>query len=530
MCGSGFFAWTSTYYFRNSLPRIVAALSERRPANASVAHEHESAEPATPIAVHPQNPKYFLFCGKPLVLVAATEHYGSVINRRFDFTRYLAEAADKRQTVTRLFLLFRELQSSRNPYSPLKAESPDFVAPYPRPGPGKAMDGEPMYNLDAWNPEYFDRLHRFLSTASSLGIVVELTVFSNTYSDQVWALNPLRDKNNLQGIGKGEWQEYTSLKDQALVDRQIGLARKIVQETSSYDNIYYEICNEPGGGQPNHVTPSEVDAWQEKIATTIRGELRKLNRQHLVAGQMAFSYSPHFSQKFDSSFSAPLLDAVNVHPLPNLVFGGRNYQLGNFMSKELRLAEFRDFFLATYPAHKPAVSDEDNAASLYRDEVGWTIHRKRAWMAVICGGHYDYIDFSIQAGQEAGTQDSRGKIRAWMRNLSEFIHSFDFIHAQPAPYWIATQPASLVSATLANGAADYITYLADGREISDPTACQPITGRLEFIPPEGTYRARFYSPTAGVYSPGVRVSGGNRVTFELPSFEQDIVLRVTRER
>jgi len=136
------------------------------------AQEKQSPRHAAPIAIHPENPKYFLFRGKPLVLVAASEHYGSVINRRFDFARYLAEAADKKQTLTRTFLLYRELQSARNPYSPLKAESPDFVAPYTRPGPGKAMDGEPKYDLDRWNPEYFARLHRFLSMASDLGIVV----------------------------------------------------------------------------------------------------------------------------------------------------------------------------------------------------------------------------------------------------------------------------------------------------------------------------------------------------------------------
>jgi hypothetical protein len=40
---------------------------------------------AEPLRIHPDNPKYFLFRGKPLVLVTATEHYGSVINRPFDF-------------------------------------------------------------------------------------------------------------------------------------------------------------------------------------------------------------------------------------------------------------------------------------------------------------------------------------------------------------------------------------------------------------------------------------------------------------
>lgn len=482
-----------------------------------------------PFTIHPDNPKYFLFRGKPRVLIAPTEHYGSVVNRRFDYARYLAEAAEKKQTVTRTFLLFRELQGARNPYSPAKPESPDFVTPYVRSGPGNARDGEPKYDLDRWNAEYFDRLHRFLSLASDLGIVAELTVFSNTYADSVWELNPLNAANNLQSVGKGDWQEYNALRDQALVARQIAFARKIVQETSGYDNIYYEICNEPGGGLEHHATLEEVNAWQAKIAGVLREELRKLNRKHLVAGQQAFAYAPHFYQAFDESFTGPMLDAVNIHPLPNLIYQGRTYQLGNFMSKELQLAEFREFFLATYPAHKPTISDEDNCASCYRDRIGWTIHRKRAWMAVMCGAHYNYIDFSLQVGVEAGTEESRRSIRTWLKNLSEFIHTFDFIGAKPMPDWIESSPAPLISTSLAAVGKDYVAYLADPREVTDPSAGRPVSGSVSFALPPGSYVASFYSPRSGCYSPGVGVSGGRTITLEMQPFEDDIVLRVTRK-
>jgi hypothetical protein len=509
-------SWQPLHAYGN--PRLAAASADRA--------QDASREP---FAIHPDNPKYFLFRGKPRVLIAPTEHYGSVINRRFDYARYLTEAADKKQTVTRTFLLFRELQGARNPYSPAKPESPDFVTPYVRSGPGSARDGEPKYDLDRWNAEYFDRLHGFLSLASELGIVAELTVFSNTYADSVWELNPLHAANNLQALGKGDWQEYNTLRDQALVNRQIAYARKIVQETSSYDNIYYEICNEPGGGLEHHATLEEVNAWQTKIAGVIREELRKLNRKRLIAGQQAFAYAPHFYQAFDDSFSGPLLDAVNIHPLPNLIYKGRTYQLGNFMSKELQLAEFRDFFLATYPAHKPTISDEDNCASCYRDHTGWTIHRKRAWMAVMCGAHYDYIDFSLQAGAEAGTDESRRSIRTWMKNLSEFIHSFDFIKAKPLPEWIESSPPALLSASLAAVGKDYVAYLADAREVTDPNAGRPIAGPISFTVPPGAYVASFYSPHSGCYSPGADVSGGQRVTLEMEPFEDDIVLRVTRK-
>lgn len=483
---------------------------------------------AEPITIHPKNSKYFLFRGKPLVLIAASEHYGSVVNRRFDFERYLVEAADRKQTVTRTFLLYRELQSARNPCSPVKPESPDYVAPWPRTGPGKALDGEPKYDLDRWNPEYFNRLHEFLSAASRHGIAVELTVFSNTYADNIWALNPLRDKNNLQGIGNVEWPEYISLQDKKLVECQVAYARKIIEETSGYDNVYYEICNEPGGGVANHVTPAEVDAWQQAMADTLRDELRKLNRQHLLMGQRAFSYTPQFHQDFDRAFGGTMLDAVNVHPLPNLTLKGHTYNLGQFMSKELQLRAFRDFFLASYSERKPCISDEDNAASLYLDDVGWTIDRKRAWTAILSGAHYDFIDFSIKAGIESGTQESRHKIRSWMRNLSAFIHSFDFIHARPMTGWLSAKPAHLVATTLANEGQDYAIYLADAREATDPTAGQPISGNVSFRLPEGSYNVCLYSPAAGQYSPYLPAEGGRESTFELAPFTDDVVIRARR--
>jgi Family of unknown function (DUF6298) len=501
------------------------------PLLAALAMAAPAGEPASPIAIHPENPHYLLFRGRPLVLIAATEHYGSVINRPFDFDRYLRDAAERKQTVTRTFLLFRELQAAQNPSSPAKPESPDFVTPWPRTGPGKALDGEPRYDLDKWNPEYFHRLRRFLSRAAELGIVVELTIFSNTYTDQVWGLNPLRTQNNIQGVGKVEFPEYNTLRDNDLVGRQLAYARKIVQETAGFDNVYYEICNEPGGGFPGHATPAEVDAWQAEIGRAVREELKRLGRTHLVFGSQAFRYHPKFAQDLDASFADPKFDAVNVHPLPDTSLGGRTFMMGNFMSKELALAELRDFGLTVHGlARKPCVMDEDNAASIYRDDVGWTIHRKRAWVGVMTGCHYDYIDFSITVGSESGTAESRRKIRSWMRNLSEFIHGFDFIHAAPAPGWVEERPAPLVVATLAIPGKDYAAYLADAREVTDPAAGSAVGGKIAFGLPEGSYALSLYSPAGGLVSPSIPLEGGRRQEINLSPFTHDIVVRVTRVR
>ena len=173
------------------------------------------------------------------------------------------------------------------------------------------------------------------------------------------------------------------------------------------------------------------------------------------------------------------------------------------------------------------VMDEDNCASLYRDEVGWTIHRKRAWTALLSGSHYDYIDFSINVGAEAGTEASRAKIRTWMKNLSEFFHSFDFVRSRALSNWLQSKPAGTVESVLGIEGEEYVVYLADAREVTDPagqfTHSRP---RLKLPLPAGRYEARVYSPSSGGYSPAIWIQSSGLAEIDLPSFKEDIVIRV----
>jgi len=477
------------------------------------------------VRINPENPHYLLFRGKPLPLISASEHYGSVINRPFDFEKYLDDAAEHKMTMTRTFLLYRELQSARNPSSPCKPESPDFITPFVRRGPGKALDGEPVYDLDTWNPEYFERLHRFLDAASKRGIVVELTVFSNSYSPETWALNPFRSENNLQHVGKIEWEEYITLKDKELLRRQEAYARKIIQETSQYGNIYYEICNEPGGGISGHATPEEVDAWQREMAHVMRDEMRRLNRPHLLAGQQAFTYAAQNAFPMDATYADDTFDIANDHPLPNTHLDGKTFEMGNFMSEELMLRQVGDYCRSAYAHAKPSVLDEDNSASMYRDPIGWTIHRKRAWTALFSGCHYDYIDFSITVGSEAGTSASRAGIRSWMQHLSEFISGYDAVHSHPDISWIGAVSESLTLSALVNSSHDYVAYLGDAREVTNPLAGQPIDSVVTLTLPAGSYDVSLYSPATGGTSPAILMHGGTSQRLRLPSFREDLVIR-----
>jgi Family of unknown function (DUF6298) len=480
------------------------------------------------IRIHPQNEKVFLFRGRPRVLICATEHYGSVVNRTFDFGRYLDEAAARGQTLTRLFLLFRELQTARNPHSPLKVESPDYVAPWPRSGSGRALDGEPRFDLAQWNDEFFVRLVRFVSLASERGIVVELTLFSNTYTDQVWALNPLRRDNNLQGLGYVHWADYTSPRHPDLVAHQQAYVRRIVQATHGFDNVYYELCNEPGGGIDDHAAPHEVDTWQREMASVLRDEESRLGTRHLLFWSQAFTYRDGAAvQDVETSFADPAFDAVNVHPLPDVTLGGRTYQLGQFMGKQLQLREMRDFCAATARLPKPCCLDEDNTASLYRDLDGWTIHRKRAWVAVLSGCHYDYIDFSILAGQESGTMASRQAIRAWMQHLTAFVHERDLVTGQPGLDWLDDLPSHVLGVTFGVADREYVAYLADRREIDQTGYGELIAGSASITLPAGQFGLATFSPTSGAWSPWLPLPDG-RSTVDLPPFRHDLVLVARR--
>ena len=46
-----------------------------------ISRNYSRAMASPALRLHPDNPKIFQFRGKPLVLLCATEHYGSVINR-----------------------------------------------------------------------------------------------------------------------------------------------------------------------------------------------------------------------------------------------------------------------------------------------------------------------------------------------------------------------------------------------------------------------------------------------------------------
>ena len=56
-----------------------------------------------PLRLSPANPHYFEYKGKPLITVTSGEHYGAVLNKDFDYRRYLDALALNGLNATRIF-------------------------------------------------------------------------------------------------------------------------------------------------------------------------------------------------------------------------------------------------------------------------------------------------------------------------------------------------------------------------------------------------------------------------------------------
>ena len=65
--------------------------------------QYSCSDEYAPLSLHPDNQHYFLFRGKPAVLIGSTEHYGAVMNLDFDYVRYLDELSARGLNITRTF-------------------------------------------------------------------------------------------------------------------------------------------------------------------------------------------------------------------------------------------------------------------------------------------------------------------------------------------------------------------------------------------------------------------------------------------
>ena len=429
-----------------------------------------------PLVLHPANPHYFLFRGKPTIIITSGEHYGAVMNLDFDYVKYLETLRRDGMNHTRTFTgaAYVEPQGAFNIERNSMAPAPGrYITPWARSTiPGYANGGN-KFDLNKWDENYFRRLKDFIAQASKRGIIVEVNLFCPFYADAQWKLSPFNTINNVNGLGNvGRLDVYTLDKHGGLLEVQERFVRRIVAELKDFDNIFYEICNEP------YATNIPMN-WQERIVDVIVDSEKNFPEKHLISLNISNGSqkieNPHRSVSvFNFHYAAPP-DAVALNYGLNKVIGDNE-------------TGFR------------GVSDDP--------------YRMEAWDFIVAGGGlYNNLDYSFTVGHEDGTfaypntQPGGGTaaLRKQLRILRDFIYGFDFLKMKPDNSVIKeVVPQGMTARALVEHGKAYAIYL---RPVSHTQFSARWTGLVE---PEFSEEYTFYTRS----NDGVRLWIDDRLVID----------------
>jgi hypothetical protein len=454
---------------------------------------------AQPIALHPENGHYFLWRGRPTILVTSGEHYGAVLNRDFDFERYLATLAADGLNHARAFSgTYREVPGSFGITDNTLAPQPGrFTCPWARSDVPGYSDGGTKFDLRRWDDAYFDRLQRFMAAAQKQGVIVEYNLFCPLYDKHVWAASPMNSINNVNGIGDCPRDETLSLKHPKIVEIQLALVRKVVQELNDFDNLYYEVCNEP-------YVRKLSDEWQHRIVDEIVATEQDLPNRHLISLNVA-----NGRKKIENPH--PGVSIFNFHYCvpPDVV--AMNYGLNK-------------------------VIGENETGFRGKDDY---LYRNEAWNFLLAGGGlFNNLDYSFTAGHPGGDfleYASPGggspKLRRQLGVLKRFVESFDFLRMKPDATVIRDVSDGLSARVLAERSRAYAIYL----HVPLPNKPERIGDYLReegeatvmLDIPSGRYRTEWIDTLTGeIVSTKDLVHSGMPERIRSPKFTNDIALRI----
>lgn len=460
-----------------------------------------------PLALSPENPHYFVFRDKPFLFVTSGEHYGAVLNQDFDYAKYLdALAADGLNGTRTWSGCYCEPASAFNISDNTLAPAPGkYITPWPRSDkPGYANGGN-KFDLTQWNPAYFARLKDFMTRASDRGIIVEMNLFCPFYEESMWKLSPMNAINNVNGIGEiDRTNVYTLDKSAGLLAVQEQMVRKIVRELKDFDNLYYEICNEPYFG-------GVTMEWQHHIADIIVQEEQALGVKHLIsqniANDKAKVVKPH-----------PAVSIFNFHYASPPETVPMNYALNKV------IGENETGFKGT----------------------NGNYYRMEAWDFIIVGGGlYNNLDYSFTVGHENGTyvfpanQPGCGspEFRRQISYLGKFVRRFDFIHSRPNNDVLAGNlPAGVIARALVKDGSEYCIYIRTALS-EQPAGRQPVSYPPKAIQmtvklPAGNYHAEWLNTKTGkiVQTEELQLALSDGWKLSTPPFEDDIALGIWKTR
>ncbi len=464
---------------------------------------------AQPIALHPSNPHYFLFQGRPTVLVTSAEHYGAVVNGDFDYVAYLDALQSYGLNYTRIYpgFLF-EPAGKFVKGNTLGVRPRSLVLPWARSGEPGYMLGGNKFDLDRWDSAFFSRLGDFLAKAAERGIVVEICFFNAQYSD-TWPISPLYYENNVQGAGRCDFEDAQTLRHADVVRRESDYVRKITEEVNGFDNVILEICDEP------YLTGTPMDEagkWIGHMLGVIRETESRLPKQHLVGQQV----------------EGPENGPCDFSGNPGISVIVTQYLWESYMQQMGGLKALD----AKYRQNKPIELNETNYYPIWYEGDKIADSRVEAWEFMVGGGAgFNHLNGLFTVENPAGKTPENQRILGALRSLRKFLESFEFVSMRPDRSFVTGGlPETAHARGMSQSGRQYALYIHHGSggkgsayKVIPSDHREDLTLRL----PAGAYRIDWIDPETGsVLENRTLNHAGGGLKLATPRYAVDVALRI----
>jgi len=459
------------------------------------------------VGISGKNPHYLAYKGKEILLITSAEHYGAVINKKFDYNQYLDTLAEYGLNYTRIYPGAVVEPEGYWMSEDMLAPGNDVIVPWARSDiPGYVCGGN-KFDLSRWDPEYFTRLRHFLSAAEKRDIIVEICFF-NCMQTKYWECSPLHRNANIQEIGNCDNIAFQTLDNEALVREQLRYIAKIIVETNDFDNVIYEFVDEP----TTVLTPShKAFHWIEKqIETAIETEDR-LPKKHMLAQQLELGVN--FADD----------DRVALIVTQYITLSWR--QVGGVPALD-----------SCYCHHKPIELNETAYIGSWiteKDDL-FSITRLEAWEFMVGGGAgFNQLNGYFLVSNPSGQNDTNHKLFSSLRNLRAFLESFDFAKMTRDVTTVRKVSVGANVNMISDKGSQYAMYMHHSFPVFDSKArYEPAYGEYEpVIALElegGRYTVAFIEPeTLRVLKEmRIHVTGGVITELACPRYSLDLAVRI----